>query len=72
MEEKRSHRRVTHRTEVTCTPEGGESFVAHSHDISLGGMFVETERNPEFGTKMTISLFLPGESEAFDLPCTVR
>ena len=72
MEEKRAHRRVVYRTEITCTPEDGEAFVAVSHDVSLGGMFVESEHNPAFGTKMTISLTLPGQSQAFNLACTVR
>jgi type IV pilus assembly protein PilZ len=72
VEEKRAHRRVEYSTEITCTPEGGESFVARSHDLSLGGMFVESEHNPTFGTKMTIRVLLPGQSAPFDLPCTVR
>ncbi len=72
MEEKRAHRRVEYRTEITCTPEGGESFTAMSHDVSLGGMFVESEHNPAFGTKMVVSMYLPGHAQPFDLACTVR
>lgn len=72
MEEKRRHRRVEYRTEITCTPEGGEPFVAHSKDVSLGGMFVESERNPVFGTKLVVEMDFPGQKTRLSLPCIVR
>lgn len=72
MEEKRSHRRVTLQTEITCTPEGGESFVATCHDISLGGMFITSDAQPAFGTQLTVQISLPGQRGPLALPCVVR
>ncbi len=73
MEEKRSHRRVTLQTEITCTPEGGDAFVATCHDISLGGMFINSESpQPAFGTKLTVQITLPGQRGPLQLPCVVR
>ena len=43
-----------------------------AHDLSLGGMFVETDTPPDFGAEVTIHVTLPGEKAAFALPGIVR
>jgi type IV pilus assembly protein PilZ len=72
VEEKRRHRRIAYQAEITCRPDGGTAFQATSHDLSLGGMFIESEHNPAFGTQMVVTIVLPGQPRPFDLPCVVR
>jgi type IV pilus assembly protein PilZ len=43
-----------------------------AHDISLGGMFVETPTPPNFGAEVVIYITLPGEKSAFALPGVIR
>lgn len=72
MEEKRRHRRVEYQTEVTCIPNDGEPFMARSKDVSLGGMFVESDQKPAFGTQLIVEMSFPGHSKPLALPCVVR
>jgi type IV pilus assembly protein PilZ len=43
-----------------------------AHDISLGGMFVETATPPNFGAEVVVYITLPGERAPFALPGVVR
>ena len=43
-----------------------------SADISLGGMFIETQTPEPFGTEIVIHLHVPGEPSGFALPGKVR
>ena len=46
-----------------------------ARDISLGGMFIETDATPAFGAEVTVRVELMnanGKLEAFALPGTVR
>lgn len=72
MQDKRRHHRVAFVTEITCIPDGGQSFRAYAADISLGGMFVTSSESPAFGTHMVVAITLPGQPKPFDLPCIVR
>jgi hypothetical protein len=54
--EQRKHHRVPVRLQVTCIPKEGEAFDGSVKDISLGGMFVETERQLAFGCILTLVL----------------
>jgi hypothetical protein len=58
---------------VTCERAGGESFEAFAKDISVGGMFVQSEDTaPPFGTELTIVGMLPGSKKPVRLPAIVR
>jgi type IV pilus assembly protein PilZ len=41
-------------------------------DISLGGMFIQTEAPLPFGTELVVHLALPGQKTSFALPGVVR
>ena len=49
-----------------------ERFTGRSKDISLGGMFVLTERPPAFGVQVVVHIMLPGQKAPFALPGVVR
>ena len=53
MAEQRKHHRVPIRFEVTCVANDASSFAGTGRDISIGGMFIESERNLAFGTALT-------------------
>ena len=56
MTEQRKHHRVPVRLVVKCIPQEGEAFDGSVKDISLGGMFVESERRLAFGSPVTLVL----------------
>lgn len=74
VHEKRRHRRVPLEVPVTCESLGRDGFccVATTKDISLGGMYVISSSIPDFGTKLTVSLTLPGATSPLHLPAIVR
>lgn len=57
---------------VTCEQAGGASFEAFAKDISVGGMFLQAEAAPGFGTELTIVGLLPGAKKPVRLPAIVR
>ncbi len=62
--EKRIHPRKTLRTQVVLEDEFGEGFIYfYTTDISLGGLFIESEIPLKLGTKMFLSFSL-GPTEA--------
>ena len=56
MTEQRKHHRIPVHIGVTCIPNDGEAFEGAVKDLSLGGMFVECDRRPAFGTPFTLVL----------------
>lgn len=56
MAEQRKHHRVPVQFGVTCVPGDGEAFQGSVKDLSLGGMFVESEGRPAFGSNVTLVL----------------
>lgn len=71
MYEKREHPRTPIDADITCEIDG-ESYNALARDISLGGMFIETEIVPAFGAKIQIICRLPGMQNDSSLPAIVR
>jgi hypothetical protein len=67
----RKHHRVPVRIAVTCIPGEGEAFEGSVKDISLGGMFVESEVRPAFASKVTLVLRGVAARE-LQLPAVVR
>lgn len=72
MEEKRHHARVPLNVDVTLEVAQGNSSPGFAKDISLGGMFVQSDLRPKYNEKVTITLQLPGSSEPTRLLATVR
>lgn len=57
MPEQRKHHRVPVVLGVVCIPaDGGEPLVAAVKDISVGGMFIESEKQLPFGSTVTLVL----------------
>ena len=71
MYEKREHPRTPLDAAITCETDG-QSFTALARDISLGGMFIEADFVPAFGSKMQIICRLPGMQQDSSLPAVVR
>jgi type IV pilus assembly protein PilZ len=66
-----------HRAPLDCpvefVPKGGQEPVkGRAKDISVGGMFVETEVPLAFGLELVVHLTLPGQKSPFALPAVVR
>jgi type IV pilus assembly protein PilZ len=51
---------------------GGESINGRAKDISVGGMFIESETKVSFGTEVTIVLRLPNTKANSRLPAVIR
>jgi c-di-GMP-binding flagellar brake protein YcgR len=49
-----------------------ERLQGRGKDISLGGMFVLTDRPSPFSTEIVVYITLPGQKAPFALPCVVR
>jgi hypothetical protein len=72
VQEKRSHVRVPLNVEAQCEPKGGQPFSAMTKDISIGGMFLESDAVLGFNTEIVIVLRLPGAKQDSRLPGIVR
>jgi type IV pilus assembly protein PilZ len=73
MVELRRHSRVPLETEVVFIPKGATSgTVAHAKDVSVGGMFITTDKPVSFNGELVVHLTLPGQVEALVLPGVVR
>ncbi len=72
MQEKRQHPRVVINLDLVCEVPDGPAVSGSASDISLGGMFVESEVAPPFGTNVTIVTRLPGLEGEARLPGIVR
>jgi type IV pilus assembly protein PilZ len=72
VEEKRVHPRAAVVFEVVCEDASGTSFTGQVMDLSLGGIFVEAEQSPPFGSKLIFVGKIPGMAVESRLPGTVR
>ncbi len=77
MTERRRYARTSLDVELTVSGQNavtGRSarINARSQDISLGGMFVKTERPPALNSAIAIELQLPDQKDVLVLPCVVR
>jgi type IV pilus assembly protein PilZ len=71
--ELRRHSRVPLDTKVVFMAKGGAEHLAGvGTDISVGGMFVRTERVLPFGAELVIHVTLPDQVEELVLPGVVR
>ncbi len=51
---------------------GTERHPGQAKDISLGGMFVQTETPLAFGAEAVVHVTLPGQKAPFAIPAVVR
>ena len=72
IHDKRSHPRVPISAEVTCQVSEGASIIGQARDISIGGMFIESEAQVAFGMEVSIVLRLPSTKSDITLPGIVR
>ena len=72
VHDKRLYPRVPFSSTVTCELSGGESIVGTVRDISVGGVFIESEAPVAFGTQVTIVLRLPNTKADARLPGVIR
>jgi Tfp pilus assembly protein PilZ len=56
----------------TCSNSEGAAFGGVAKDLSLGGLFIECSEDLPFGTKLTITLRLPGDLDESKIPGVVR
>lgn len=71
MREKRQHQRTSFVAPVEVRLPSGETIATQSHDLSLGGMFLEGGPTPPIGTVVSLTLDLPGLPGS-TLPAYVR
>ena len=69
--DKRQYERYAVEVEVVFERDG-ERVVARSRDISLGGMFITTDRALPYGTAVSLALTLPSLPSAANVDATVR
>jgi hypothetical protein len=72
VQDKRSHPRVPLSAEVTCEVSGAASILGHAKDISVGGMYIESETQVSFGTEVSIVVRLPNTKANARLPGVIR
>lgn len=72
MHDKRSHPRVPLSADLTCEVKDGDPVLGRAKDISVGGMFIESDTKLSFGQEVTIVLRLPGSKADSRLPGVVR
>jgi len=70
--ENRQHPRKELHPPVAFQVGDGPRIGAVCHDISLGGMFIETSEPARFGQKVRVMLTLPGMKSETVVEATVR
>ena len=71
MEHRRSDRRYDRRVPIDFAHEGS-SFSAHTRNISLGGVFIETDHTLPFGAKISLRFKVPTQTEMIEVEGQVR
>jgi|SRR5437588_3301815 len=71
MEHRRSDRRYERRVAIDVVHEGS-SFNAYTRNISLGGVFIETETTLPFGARVAMKFRVPSQHEAVEVEGQVR
>jgi hypothetical protein len=71
--ELRRYNRATIDVPVEFVGKGSpERFAGRAKDISLGGMFIETDKPLAFGADLVVHITLPAQKTPFALPGVVR
>ena len=72
MQEKRVHPRAPIDVAVSCESADRPPIAGLAKDISVGGMFIQADQTPPFGTNVTVVLRIPGMGSESRLPAVVR
>jgi hypothetical protein len=72
MTGQRKHERYSYEAEVQVKFDTGDVFTGKLINFSLGGAFIVMETLPKFGSKVKVSINLPGVPERSEIPCFVR
>ncbi len=73
MVELRRYQRAPIDVPVEFVVKGTETRIrGQAKDVSLGGMFVETEHPAAFGAEVVVHVTLPGQRSPFAMPAVVR
>jgi len=71
--EQRRHSRAELDIPLTFVVKGKpEQFDGRARDVSVGGMFIETQTPAPFGAEVTISIRLPGSGEVSQIAARTR
>jgi uncharacterized protein (TIGR02266 family) len=71
VEHRRSDRRYDRRVPVEFVYEG-KTHAAHSRNISLGGIFIDTEMTLPFGARVLLRFRVPTQTEPIEVEGQVR
>jgi hypothetical protein len=71
VHEKRRHERVPVSIHVTCEVKGGGTTSVTIVDLSVGGLYIQAESAPAFGSEVRLTGDFPG-APALTLPGVVR
>jgi uncharacterized protein (TIGR02266 family) len=71
VEHRRSDRRYDRRVAIDFSYEG-TAYSGHTRNISLGGVFIETEQTLPFGAKLLLKFKVPTQTEAIEVEGQVR
>ena len=72
MTENRKHPRKAIEAPVAIQIGEGARIDATCHDISVGGMYIETSATAKYGAKIKVFLMLPGLKQETAVEATVR
>ena len=72
MAENRKHPRKVVEAPVAFQIGDGPLVEATCHDVSLGGMFIDTPSPPAYGTSVVVHVHLPGLPAETAIASTVR
>jgi len=71
VEHRRSDRRYERRVAIDFTHEGS-SFSSYTRNISLGGVFIETDQMLPFGAHVALKFKVPTQAETIEVDGQVR
>ena len=71
MEHRRADRRYDRRLEIEVTSDG-TTFTTHTRNISLGGLYLLSERAIAFGSKIKLRFKVPTQPEPIEVDGEVR
>ncbi|MCP4678804.1 MAG: PilZ domain-containing protein [Deltaproteobacteria bacterium] len=72
FKEKRKHERIDYDASVELGFDDGERHAARIVNISLGGVFLKADSQPEFGSRVHLYFELPRVDDLCEIPCLVR
>jgi uncharacterized protein (TIGR02266 family) len=71
VEHRRSDRRYERRVAIEFTHEG-KSYAGHTRNISLGGVFIDTDQTLPFGARIALKFKVPTQTDAIEVDGQVR